>query len=318
MINADKLSKQLNDTLIHRQYVMRSGTYLAKYLIFKRRDVDAIRLLLRCSEHDLSKLRNLDEFLALASIVDEIDSMTNISHTLTTNQRDAIKLHWQNNSHHPEHYASANDMSDLDLMEMACDCHARSKQYGTDLLEFIRIQQDIRFHFDKEHYDLLANYARALVVMTKVDDYSTAASIKEDAGLKFSLYSSTLDILNNFYDENFASSYKTDNLVLKKGKNTDFATVEYTICLYDGTEIGHISLKCNGELEYTIFEEYVNTDYLKEAMNKMIEIATIDDLLFITRKEDEEKKGFIKGLGFKKDDETDNSIIFKLKKEKIN
>ena len=28
-------------------------------------------------------------------------------------------------------------MTDIDLLEMACDCHARSKQYGTNLLEYI-------------------------------------------------------------------------------------------------------------------------------------------------------------------------------------
>ena len=62
MINYDALGKQLNDTLLHRQYVMRSGTYLSKYLIDKKRIFDALSLLLRCSVHDLSKLRNVSLF----------------------------------------------------------------------------------------------------------------------------------------------------------------------------------------------------------------------------------------------------------------
>ena len=63
-------------------------------------------------------------------------------------------------------------MSDMDLLEMACDCHARSKQYGTDLIEYITVQQDLRFHFDREHFRKLKAYCTALVEMTKDDDYS--------------------------------------------------------------------------------------------------------------------------------------------------
>ena len=141
MVNHDALGRQLNDTLLHRQYVMRSGTYLSKYLIYKKRDLDAVSLLLRGYVHDLSKLRNLDEFMALASIVDDIGTMSDVSHELTDRQKEAIKLHWKNNSHHPEYYESSNGMSELDIMEMACDCHARSKQYNTDLLDYIRNNQ---------------------------------------------------------------------------------------------------------------------------------------------------------------------------------
>ena len=72
---------------------------------------------------------------------------------LEIKQQEAIKLHWKRNSHHPEHYDSPNDMSDLDLLEMACDCHARSKQYKTNLIEYIDAQQEIRFHFDREHFE---------------------------------------------------------------------------------------------------------------------------------------------------------------------
>ena len=317
MINPEMLSKQLNDTLLHRQYVMRSGTYLSKYLIYKKRDVDAVSLLLRCSEHDLSKLRNLDEFMALASIVDDIGSMSDVTHELTSTQIDAIKLHWKNNSHHPEHYESPNDMSELDIMEMACDCHARSKQYHTDLLEFIRVQQDLRFHFDKEHYDKLMWYARALVVMTKNDDYENAVSKDEDANLEFGLYNTcTLGMLEHFKDDAFEPCYKLDNLIIKKEKNTDFATVVYGIYLYDGTEVGYMSLKCNGAIEYKIFEEYSDNDYEHEAVSKLIEIATMNDIICVVRKENEDSKTFVKSLGFRQDDQTENSIIYRLVKEK--
>lgn len=300
MIDINKLSKQLNDTLIHRQYVMRSGTYLAKYLIYKKRDVDAIRLLLRCSEHDLSKLRNLDEFLALASIVDCIGGMKDISHKLTNDEKDAIKLHWKNNSHHPEHYDSVNDMSELDIMEMACDCHARSKQYNTDLLEFIKVQQELRFHFDEQHFNLLMAYAKILTFLTKKDDYSSVVSEKEDADLKFNLNTNTFDMLVNFSEDKFANNYKTDRLVLKKEKNTDFATIVYEIYLLDGSLIGYISLKCNGILDYIIFEDYKDDSLKEEAINKIVEVATSNGIVVYVRRE-EDKKERIRNLILEKE-----------------
>ena len=67
-IDTDKLSKEINDTLMHRACVMRSGRYLAKYLIRCGRSVDALRLIANCAIHDISKINNLDEFLSLASI----------------------------------------------------------------------------------------------------------------------------------------------------------------------------------------------------------------------------------------------------------
>ena len=56
-----KLSEEMNDTLIHRQCVMLSGQYLAGALINMGRSVDAIRLLGRCSVHDISKIQNISQ-----------------------------------------------------------------------------------------------------------------------------------------------------------------------------------------------------------------------------------------------------------------
>ena len=96
-IDTDKLSKEMNDTLVHRACVMRSGQYLSRYLIHRNRSVDAIRLIGRCSIHDMSKIQNTEEFLLLASIVDQIDDMKNTNHVLSEEQVNAIKLHWIRN-----------------------------------------------------------------------------------------------------------------------------------------------------------------------------------------------------------------------------
>ena len=188
-IDTEKLSKEVQDTLTHRACVMRSGMYLASYLIRKNRSVDAIRLIGRCSVHDISKIQNTEEFMALASIIDDIDQMSDIEHVPTREQIEAKALHWKNNSHHPEYYESPNDMSDLDLLEMACDCHARSRQYNSDLIAYIKIQQDLRFHFDKEHYKKLLEYCTILVHLTKNDDYS--AVLNDSEPLCFNLKDST-------------------------------------------------------------------------------------------------------------------------------
>ena len=57
-IDREKLSKEMNDTLVHRACIMRSVEYLSKYLIHNNRSVDAIRLIGRCSVHDISKIQN--------------------------------------------------------------------------------------------------------------------------------------------------------------------------------------------------------------------------------------------------------------------
>ena len=171
-IDIIKLTKEVKDTVLHRKCVIKSGKYLSSYLAKNNRSDDAIKLVERCSVHDLSKIQNLEEFMALASIVDDMNEMKNINNTLSDKKKEAIKLHWKNNSHHPEHYESPNEMTDLDLLEMACDCHARSKQYGTDLIQYIVNQQELRFHFDNEHLYKILSYCKALVKLTKNDDYS--------------------------------------------------------------------------------------------------------------------------------------------------
>ena len=53
-------------------------------------------------------------------------------------------------------------MSDLDLMEMACDCFARSLQYNTDFLDFINKRQENRFKFPKEVFYKYYNFCEIL------------------------------------------------------------------------------------------------------------------------------------------------------------
>lgn len=313
-IDTEKLSKEINDALMHRACVMRSGKYLSKYLIHCNRSVDAIRLLARCSIHDISKIQNTEEFLSLASIIDQIDSMHNVEHVLSTSQQEAIRLHWKNNSHHPEHYESSNDMSELDIMEMACDCHARSKQYGTNLIDYIDAQQRLRFHFDPRHLYMLKRYCLVLVEATKNDDYS--AVLNDDYNIEFNFKDSTMRQLEEFDDSAYISSIKTERLYLNKVETADFASVAYSIYTQeDNTKVGSISLKFNGNIEYKIYENYRGVNYLEEALSKFIEIARLNSLFVNIRREDTTIIDIFSRIGFVESEGTVEQITLRYKRD---
>ena len=315
-IDTLKLSKEMNDTLVHRACVMRSGQYLSRFLIHRNRSVDAIRLIGRCSVHDMSKIQNTEEFMSLASIVDQMDDMQNVEHVLSQEQVNAIKLHWKKNSHHPEYYDSPNDMSEMDLLEMACDCHARSKQYCTDLIEYITIQQEIRFKFDNDHFRKLRVYCLALVEMTKNDDYSQL--LNPDTVLCFDLKDSTMKSLERFDEAGYLEYISTDRLFLSKENNPDFASVVYSINLReDNTEVGYVSVKCNGVMEYKIYEGFRGNGYGPEALSKIIECTHMDELFIILKKDNDISKEAVLSVGFVPVEDGEATTTYKYKKNDV-
>jgi len=314
-VDTEKISKEINDALMHRACVMRSGKYLSRYLIRCNRSVDAIRLLARCSVHDISKIQNTEEFLSLASIVDQIDSMHDVEHVLSSSQQDAIRLHWEHNSHHPEHYVNSNDMSDLDIMEMACDCHARSKQLNTDLISYIKKQQEIRFHFDNKHFYMLMRYCTVLVELSRDDDYSIV--LNDNYNINFDFKDSTMRMLENFDDSSYIDSVRTERLYLRKETTADFASVAYSINSMEAGEIiGFITLKFNGHMEYRIYEKYKNLGYAREALAKFLEVTDVEKLFIVFKKEDLENIEMFKDLGFQASDGGDLVTLRYTKPEK--
>lgn len=315
-VDTVRLSKEMNDTLIHRACVMRSGQYLATYLIHNNRSIDAIRLLGRCSVHDISKIQNTEEFISLASIIDEIEQMSDVSHVQTDKQVDAKRLHWMNNSHHPEFYESPNDMSELDLLEMACDCHARSKQMGTNLIEYIEKQQEIRFNFDTEHFRKLRNYCVALVELSKYDDYSSVLNM--ELPINFGLRDTTVAMLERFDETCYTSYVNTENLYLRKENNPDFASIVYSIHLKnENTEIGHVSLKCNGFIECKIYENYLGHGFYQEALEKMLEITSMQQLFIMIKKDNIGAREVIERVGFEVVNQDDNNLTYRYRKPSV-
>ena len=323
-IDTDKLSKEINDTLMHRACVMRSGRYLAKYLIRCGRSVDALRLIANCAIHDISKINNLDEFLSLASIVDEMDSMRDVGHVLTPTQIQSIKKHWANNKHHEGYWDDPNDMGELYIMEKACDCHARSKQFGTNLLDYIDTQQEIKKAYDEQHgtktafdarhYYMLRRYCMVLVELTKDDDYSVV--LNDDYDITFNFKDTTMRKLENFDISQFPESIKTERLYFRKEDTADFASVAYSLnTKEDNEEIGNIVVMFNGVIEYKIFVSHKGNDYAEEAIAKLIDVKEMNPIFVKVRKEDTSTIEMFERLGFTSVEFTGDLITLRYSKE---
>ena len=77
-------------------------------------------------------------------------------------KKDAIALHYKHNAHHPEHFESVLDMEKIDILEMCCDWHARSTQYKTDFLDYVKTAQETRFHFPDWMFQEIWHYCEVL------------------------------------------------------------------------------------------------------------------------------------------------------------
>lgn len=155
-MNKDNL-QSINDTIIHKQYVLKSCLKLANILFDEQKNELALDLLKRACIHDNSKLEE-EELLALSRIINDKDCLTNSKEQLSEFKKNAIALHWKNNRHHPEFFSDINNMTELDILEMICDWYARSMQYNTNFLEFVYDRQKNRFHFPEQMFKVIENY----------------------------------------------------------------------------------------------------------------------------------------------------------------
>lgn len=153
--------KQINDTVIHKKFVMDACHKLAKWLFENNRDKDAFDLLKRAQVHDDSKFE-IEETEQLQKLLDKNDGMTNPKYLIQEQEKECIRLHWKNNRHHPEHFENVEDMTELDIMEMVCDWYARQEQYGTDFMNFVYTRQENRFKFPEQMFDRILRYCEIL------------------------------------------------------------------------------------------------------------------------------------------------------------
>lgn len=165
----DKIINHIDETIIHKQYVLESARILSEYLILENRFDEALELINRCTIHDNSKFSQ-EEINAFINISSK-DSLKNAKIKIEGDFKTALQIHWKSNSHHPEYYEDYSQMSEMDIMEMACDWNARSIEYRTDLLEFVEIRQNERFHFNETMYLKLYKYCQILLKNKKQKTY---------------------------------------------------------------------------------------------------------------------------------------------------
>lgn len=110
-------SEKITDILRHIKRVESNCDLLASHFI--ETDLEfALGLIVRGREHDLSKFGPYQ-----------------FQHLWKESPRFnvALGLHRKKESHHPESHICIQDMTDLDIAEMVCDCLARAQEFGTDI-----------------------------------------------------------------------------------------------------------------------------------------------------------------------------------------
>lgn len=157
----DSVKHQIKDTLEHKKIIMDSAYKIAEYLFSKGENKLGIEIIDRAIVHDNSKFTN-DELYALSSISSS-DALTDPNVLLSDDQQKLVEIHWRNNRHHPEYFSSIRNMSEIDIIEMCCDWHSRSVQFGTDLIAFAKVRQENRFHFPDDIFDKILFYCNILI-----------------------------------------------------------------------------------------------------------------------------------------------------------
>lgn len=128
LTSLDKVSIVLD----HIQNVQRNCNRLG-LKIMKNGDVEFGRMLIANGQmHDNSKFKGL-EFKHLFYGDPFLPNVA--SHHATTN------------AHHPEHWNGIQNMPDIALAEMVCDCAARSSEQGTNLREWFAKDATTRYNF---------------------------------------------------------------------------------------------------------------------------------------------------------------------------
>lgn len=157
----DKILNHVITTMEHKSYVIRSCLKMVKYLQENGKEDMALALLYRANIHDNSKLVG-PELELLANLEGNQDTFINPNVQLSENQQKIIEKHWENNRHHPEYFDNIEDMTELDIIEMVCDWYARSMQYKTDFLSFVKSRQENRFHFTSKMFESILRYCEVL------------------------------------------------------------------------------------------------------------------------------------------------------------
>ena len=130
--------EKIEAVLEHIQNVQRNCYRLGLKLI-KNGEVEFGRILIANGQvHDNSKFKGIEfEHLFYGDPI----LMTVVKHHSTTN------------AHHPEYWGSIQQMPDVYLAEMVCDCAARSAEFGTDLRKWFSETATKKYNFEMTDKD---------------------------------------------------------------------------------------------------------------------------------------------------------------------
>lgn len=116
--------QRVEGILKHMKMVESNMQKIAKKLWPENKPL-ALTILKNSRMHDLSKFNQF-----------EFDNLNEeVSPELF---QQALEMHHEFNSHHPEHYASIHNMKTEDIIEMVCDCLARAQEFGTNVEDYFR------------------------------------------------------------------------------------------------------------------------------------------------------------------------------------
>lgn len=116
---------RISKILEHIQNVQRNCYRLGMNLIHEGQIEQGRILIANGQIHDNSKFKGI-----------EFDHLINGSPILP----EAIKHHQSSNPHHPEFWGGIQNMPDIYLAEMVCDCAARASEFGTSVKEWFEKQ----------------------------------------------------------------------------------------------------------------------------------------------------------------------------------
>jgi len=153
---------QMEDILSHRKAVQHVADHLIHFYLNNNEVGLALAIGKRAAEHDASKFEK-DEYLGMCSDTRTIAQMGDDDKgvkidpwkAMGPEKRKAVRLHYQRNRHHPEHFPGnryETDMTQLDVIEMCIDWYARSIQFNNNPIEFLEIVRNDRYNFSDAFY----------------------------------------------------------------------------------------------------------------------------------------------------------------------
>lgn len=132
------LEQHLDNLVRHINLVRDACLLLGKKLIAQERP-DLGRLLIANGFiHDASKFTGIEwDYLHAGTDTDKESLVL------------AIKQHVTTNPHHPEYWGGFEYMPEIYIAEMACDFYARSQEFGSCLIDWIKNDGEEKYRFSR-------------------------------------------------------------------------------------------------------------------------------------------------------------------------